>query len=74
MDKIHKVLKSGKVVCSMRCSQSICDKIKELTQSDEGVLNALLHPLEVVDPLVGGTIAGNVGSEPSVLKEVSPPA
>ena len=72
MDKVRKVLKSGKVVRCLCGSQPTCDEVKGLPQPGEGVLDALLRLLELMDPLVGGTVMGDVGGEPPVSKEEAP--
>ena len=56
----------------MRGPQPACDEVEGLSQPGEGVLNALLGPLEVMDALMGGAVAGNVGGEPPVFKEATP--
>ena len=72
MDKVCKVLKLGKVVCSTCCSQSVHDEVEGLSQPGKGVLNALLCALQVVDALMGGAVAGIVNGESPVLEEAAP--
>ena len=71
MDKVRKVLKAGKTVRRARGPQPARDEVEGLSQPGEGVLNALLRPLEVVDSLMGGVVAGDVGGEPPVFKETA---
>ena len=71
-DKVRKILKAGKAVRCACGPQSARDEVEGLSQPGEGVLDALLCPLEVVDPLVGGAVAGNVGGKPPVFKEAAP--
>ena len=71
VDKVHKTLKSGKVVCGMGHSQPVSDEVEGLTQSGEGVLNPLLRLLEVVGAFVGGAVAGDVGGESPILEEAT---